>query len=110
MVMVALAGAAAYFTGDAADIFEGSPQEEYVERHEEAAETTWIVCIVAGLVGLAGLVVTKRLQEVPVLLMLVALAVLLGTFYLILKTSNLGGQILHPETRSDSLTKFLNPN
>jgi uncharacterized membrane protein len=110
MVLVAVTGAAAFYSGNAADIFEGSPQERYVERHEESAETTWIVGLVGGAVGLGGLLLGKRMREVPTPVMLVALAVLLANLFLFMKTANLGGQIFHPETRSDALSKTLNPD
>jgi hypothetical protein len=110
MVLVAMAGAAAYYSGQAADVYEGSPQEKFVEEHEESAETTWIIGLAAGAVGLVGLLLGKRSKEVPLPVMLVSLLVLLFTLYMFMKTANLGGQIFHPETRSDALTKTLNPD
>ena len=112
LVCVALAGVAAYFTGGAAEdssFGEGSGYEERVEPHEEAAEVSWILGIVAGVVGLAALLLTKRMQEFPAAFMVVSLLVLLVSMYFFAKTANLGGHIMHPETRGDGISKFLNP-
>jgi hypothetical protein len=112
LVLVGIAAGLAFYSGRTAGATmfgEGSPYEEYVERHEESAETTWIVAIVVGVVGLAGLVLTKRMHEVPSAFMLVSLLALLVSMFFFAKTANLGGQIMHPELRSDALTKFLNP-
>ncbi len=110
MVLTAMAGAGSYFSGTAADIYDDSmEQHDQLERHEDSAKTTWIVGLVGGVVGLAGLLLARRMQEVPTLLMLVALVVLLFSMYLFMKTANLGGQIFHPEMRGDPATKFLNP-
>lgn len=109
LVLVAVAAATAYFTGKNADIFEEGA-EPRVERHEEMAQTTWIVSIVGGVFGLAGLAFAKRMQEVPSAFVWLALAVLLFEMYLFARTSNLGGQITHSETRYDSFSKLLNPD
>ncbi len=110
MVLTAMAGAGSYFSGTSADVYDDSfAQHDRLERHENSAKTTWIVGLVGGVVGLSGLLLARRLQEVPTLFMLVALVVLLVSMYLFIKTANLGGQIFHPETREDPMTKFLNP-
>jgi uncharacterized membrane protein len=111
MVLTALACGTAYFTGGAADIYDDSfPQHERLEKHEALGKTTWIVGLVGGLVALAGLGLAKRMQEVPTPMMMASLVLLLVTMFLAVKTGNMGGQMFHPETRADPITKFLNPD
>lgn len=111
MVLVALASGASFYSGGAAgEILEEDPRyHDRVEAHEESAEVTWIIGIVVGVVGLAGLLMGKKMNDVPTPVMLGALLSLLVASYFIAKTANLGGHIMHPETRSDAVSKFLNP-
>lgn len=112
LVIVAISGAAAYFTGNAAEeasFGEGSGYEKRVEPHEDSAKVSWIIGIVTGVVGLGGLLMAKRMQEVPSLIMVASLVCLLITMFFFAKTANLGGQIMHPELRNDWLSKTLNP-
>ncbi|MCH8978576.1 MAG: hypothetical protein IH945_04950 [Armatimonadetes bacterium] len=134
MVLIAVTGAAAYFTGLATeeDFFgPGSPALEQVERHEASARVTWIVGLVAGAVGIGGLVISRRLNyvqtpvddvqspvndvqtpvnDVQTPIMATAILVLLVCAFFFMRTGNLGGQISHPEIRSDPVSKALAPD
>ena len=113
LVLVAVSGAAAYFTGNAAESEKfgpGSPSVEQVETHRKSAGVSWLVGIAAGLVGIAALVTTRRLSNVPTSLMAVAALSVAVALVFFARTANLGGQIMHPEIRADSLSKFLNPD
>ena len=111
MVLTAIAGGTAYFSGVYADQFDESfSQHEKLERHRSSGKTTWVVGLVGGVVALAGLALSRRLQEVPTPLMMAALVLLLVSMAMFITTSNLGGQLFHPEIREDALTKFLNPD
>jgi uncharacterized membrane protein len=111
IVLTALAGAAAYFTGKSADIYDDSfAQHERLERHESLGQTSFIVSICAGVVALLGLGLSKRMQDVPSLVLVPILVLHCVVLFLFMKTSNMGGQIFHPETREDGLSKALNPD
>lgn len=113
MVLIAVTGAAAYFTGLATeeDFFgPGSPALEQVERHEASARVTWIVGLVAGAVGIGGLLMSRRVTDVPMPIMAAAVVALLVSAFFFMRTSNLGGQIMHPEIRSDPASKMFAPD
>lgn len=104
-------GAAAYLTGSAAEeeyFGEQSPFHSFVERHEESAEVTWLVGMVAGTIGLIALMVTRRLSDVPSVAMAASLLATLVSAAFFAVTANLGGYIQHSEIRSDALSKSLN--
>lgn len=112
MFLVGIATGTSYYTGNAANeasFGEGSPYHERVERHEDSAGVTWVLGIVTGVVGLVGLLLGRRMNDVPLPVMAAALLVLLASFFFIAKTANLGSHIMHPETRSDAMSRFLNP-
>ena len=113
MVLIALSAAAAYFTGLAAeeDFFgPGSPAFEQVERHEASARVSWIVGLAMGAVGIGGLLMSRRLADVPTPVMATAVVALLVCAFFFMRTSNLGGQIMHPEIRSDAASKVFVPD
>ncbi|MEX2242323.1 MAG: hypothetical protein WD716_00605 [Fimbriimonadaceae bacterium] len=112
MLLVALSSAGAYFSGTAAEESQfgpDSPGYEQLERHEDSAKVTWIIGLATGIIGFGGLFAVRRLHDIPFALMVLPLVLLLVSMYFFVKTANLGGQIKHPETRSDAATKFLNP-
>ena len=112
MVLVGMASATAYLSGKAAEAAQfgpGSPNQAQVERHKESAEVTWIIGLAGGVLGLTALLAVRKMQDVPTAFVVGSVIVLLVTLYFFAKTTNLGGQIQHPETRSDPLSKFLNP-
>ena len=102
LVVVALAGLPAFFSGEPAE--EGienlvGVEETRIEHHEDAARTAVIVLEVAGAIGLFGLMLFRR-KAVPGSLLALALAVDLGAVVLMAQTASLGGEIRHPEIRS----------
>ncbi|MCH7944424.1 MAG: hypothetical protein IIC73_00175 [Armatimonadetes bacterium] len=112
MVLIALSAAAAFFTGLAAEeekFGPGSPAMAQIERHEASARVTWIVGLVVGAVGIAGLLMSRRVTEVPMPIMATAVVALLVSAFFFMRTSNLGGQISHPEIRSDPVSKAFTP-
>lgn len=113
MVLIALSSAAAFLSGRAAEeekFGPGSPAMTQIERHEASASVTWIVGLVAGAVGLGGLLMSRRVTDVPIPIMAVAVVALLVSAFFFMRTSNLGGQISHPEIRSDPASKAFTPD
>ncbi len=112
MALAGAIGVVAYLSGTAAEengFGEGFAFQAEVERHEKSAETTWIVGIVAGVIGLGSVVLTRRMNDVPGYFMVASTFATLACLFFFMKTSNLGGQIQHPEIRADSMTKLINP-
>lgn len=112
LVVAGVIGAVAYLSGEAANeesFGEASPFHAEVERHEKSAETTWIVGIVVGVIGLVAVIATRRMNDVPITVMFASTIATVICLVFFLKTSNLGGQIRHPEIRADSMTKMINP-
>lgn len=75
--------------------------EERVEEHEEAAEGAFVVILIAGGLGLAGLIL-RKFQRVSLSRPLEWGAFLLSLISLILltRTAHYGGLIRHPELDS----------
>lgn len=102
LVIAAVAGAAAYLTGEPAEeVVErvGGVSETLIERHEEAALWATIGTGLVGLFALAGLLL-HRGREVSRGFGAVALAATLFVVGGMAWTANLGGQIRHLEIRS----------
>jgi energy-coupling factor transporter transmembrane protein EcfT len=102
LVVVALAGLPAFFSGEPAeDGIENivGVEETRIEQHEDVARTAVIVLELAGAIGLFGLMLFRR-KAVPGSLLALALAVDLGAAALMTRTASLGGEIRHPEIRS----------
>jgi hypothetical protein len=103
VVVVALLGLPAYFTGEAAeDAVERLPgiAEALVERHEDAAARALVALEVAGAVALLGLALTLRARDVPAWILVATLLVTAVGAGLLGWTANLGGQIRHTEIRA----------
>ena len=69
-----------------------------IEHHEEAAETSYYLTILLGLVALMGLFQSIRAGSIPVWMFWVILLVSLVTLGSLARTANDGGKIRHPET------------
>jgi hypothetical protein len=69
-----------------------------IEHHEEAAETSYYLTILLGLVALVGLFQSIRAGSIPVWMFWVILLVSLVTLGSLARTANDGGKIRHPET------------
>lgn len=106
-VLSGLAAIVLYVTGEAAEeAIEGLPgiSEALIERHEEAAVWALGSAVLLGLVSLAGLIAARR--GVPALLSRTVLALAVVVAGVMAWTANLGGQINHPEIRSDQAAVF----
>jgi uncharacterized membrane protein len=103
LIVAALAVVPVYLSGEpAAEVVEDGPQvsEETIEAHEKAAGVAAVLLGLLGAVALGGLVICRRLPRVPAWLALAALALGLVSATLLARAANLGGQIRHPEIRS----------
>ena len=107
-VLVGMAAAAAYLTGEPAEevIMEQVPgiAESVIEAHEEFAEIAFAVTALLGAMGVAGLVVFRRPNGPPALFMAAVLVVAVVAAGAMAYTANLGGDIRHPEIHSQPMT------
>ncbi|HXY55148.1 MAG TPA: hypothetical protein VEM40_10825 [Nitrospirota bacterium] len=101
-VLIALTTLAVYFTGQKAEeAVKNLPgvTEAYISRHEEAASLALVLMGALGAIAFVGLFLLRRSGSIPrwvVILVLVLSLVVAGAVGL---TTNLGGQIRHPEIR-----------
>jgi hypothetical protein len=105
LVVVGIAGLAAYWTGEPAEeVVENLPgiSEAILERHEEAAFLATIGGGIVGLIALAGLAL-HRSRPVAGAYSAVMLLLTGGLFGVMAWTGNLGGQIHHSEIRGGSV-------
>lgn len=102
LVVVALAGLLAFFSGEGAEEgIENLPGVEStrIEEHEDMARVALIGLELAGVIGLAGLLAFRR-RAIPGSLIAVALIVDLGAAALLARVATLGGEIRHEEIRA----------
>ena len=102
LVVVALAGTAAKYSGEPAeDAVRGMPgvTREAIEEHEELAEKSFLAAAVLGVLAL-GVLVRWRTTEIPRSAALAALAGSLVVAGMMGFTGLLGGQIRHTEVRT----------
>ena len=107
-VLIALVTIPVFLTGGGAeDVVKHIPgvTEEYIGRHEEAAEYTIVLMEILGAVSLAGLVLLKLKGAVPRLITVLVLVLSLITAAAVGLTANLGGQIRHTEIRDTAAAK-----
>ncbi len=106
LVVVALAGLPAFFSGEPAE--EGVEhlagiEERRIEQHEDAAKVAVIVLELAGAVALFGLMWFRR-RAIPGSLLTLVLIMDLGAVAVLVRTATLGGEIRHPEIRAGTAT------
>ncbi|HEX6750548.1 MAG TPA: hypothetical protein VF092_24880 [Longimicrobium sp.] len=102
VVLVALAGAAAYLTGEPAEEsveHAAGVSEALIERHEEAALVALLLLSAVGALSLVELLAFRR-RAVPRPLILATLLAALLPAAAMGYTANLGGQIRHAEIRA----------
>jgi uncharacterized membrane protein len=75
-----------------------------VAAHEQAADQATTGVFALGLIAAAGLFISRGQRPLTPWLTLLLLAAGLGTFLLMARAANLGGQIRHPEIRPDHKT------
>lgn len=104
LVITAMIAIPVYLTGEPAEeIIEhlAGRSEEIIERHEEAGLFSLIGLEILGVTAVLGLLAYRRPRVVPLGFMTLLLALMLAIGGWVGWTSHLGGQISHPETRSD---------
>lgn len=87
----------------AEDIVEKLPgiSESRIEEHEEAGEKALVLCGITSGLALLALLASMKSKSIASILSLLTLLSLLGSSVLLSWTAKLGGEISHPETRSD---------
>lgn len=102
-LLVAVGTIPAYLTGEPAEhVVEEMPGVEHdlIEEHEEAAEVSFIVVELLGVMALGGLLFHRGGGSMPRWYGALMLLVTMAAAGLIGWTSNLGGEIRHPEIRA----------
>ena len=102
-VIIALLAIPAYLTGEPAEeIVEHLPgvNEASIEEHEDAAKFAFAGVLLLGAAALGGLIVFRRGKPTPAWAAVVALALSIVVFAMMVRTANLGGLIRHPEIGS----------
>ena len=106
LIVVALSAALAapsFFSGEGAEeVLEHAPgfDKHLVHEHEEAAEKAIWAIGAAGAVAVAGLTMRRRIGVLKALPIVTALTVVSGG--MLAWTNNQGGEIRHPEIRSET--------
>lgn len=103
-VASAIAAGIVYLTGEAAEeVVEGMAgvSHDIIERHEDAAVVALIAAIGVGGISAVGLWLSRR--SVPRWFGAMTLVLALGASGVMAWTANLGGQINHPEIRSETI-------
>jgi hypothetical protein len=78
-----------------------------IHEHEEAAELAMWALELTGALALVSLLLLARGHARATLLTRLTLAGAFVSFGLMARAGNLGGQIMHPETRSDAVSNAL---
>lgn len=102
-VVMALVAIPTYLTGEGAEeVVRNLPgvSEAVIEEHEEAALPALVAIEVLGAVALIGLVLSRRSDTIPKWPVAVSLILALVVGAMMIRTSNLGGQVRHTEIRS----------
>ncbi len=102
-IISAIGAGIAYATGEGAeDGVEGLPGVlgDLISRHEDFAQFALISMIALGIVALAAMFLSKRVNAISRVSATVVLLVALLSFGLIGRTGQLGGQIRHTEVQN----------
>ena len=78
-----------------------------IEKHSEAADVAFWAIEISAALGLVSLLLQRRRLAQGVLLTRLTLARVLLSSGLLARAGNLGGRIMHPETRNDALSNTL---
>ncbi len=103
-IFASLAAIPAFLTGEPSEeIVEDLPQvsENYIENHEEAAETAFYITLISGALAL-GVLLSCRYPKVQKTLKMSLLAAGITSSLSLFRAANLGGQIRHSEIRSEN--------
>ena len=112
LVVAAVAGGAAYLTGEPAEkVIEDLPavSKAAIEEHEEAALLAAVATGAAGFLALGALVIGRGPAPTPGWILATTFVVALVAAGLMVRTANLGGRISHPEIRGPSATTLKPP-
>ncbi|MGS2740211.1 hypothetical protein [Sinomicrobium sp. M5D2P17] len=104
-IISSVGAAIAYVTGESAEeTVENIPGIDLnlIDRHEDFASIALIALIVLGIVSVAGIFVTLKVQSFKRTTALIVLFISLIDFGIIVRTGYLGGQIRHSEIRDQS--------
>lgn len=103
-IFSALTSIVAFYTGEGAEeVIENMPgiSETLIHRHEEHAETFFIAVLILGAISLITFILTLVKSKFSNLLMILCLVLALGSLVLAKNVGTSGGEIRHPEIRSD---------
>ncbi|MHB8523017.1 MAG: hypothetical protein ACYDH9_19985 [Limisphaerales bacterium] len=103
-VIVAVLAIPAYMTGEPAEeLVRSLPgvSKALIEQHEETAQIALTGVLAVGVLALAGRIRFRRDQPIPAWLTATLLALALIVSGLMAWTANLGGQVRHPEIRTE---------
>ncbi|GAA4346218.1 hypothetical protein GCM10023185_00480 [Hymenobacter saemangeumensis] len=110
LLVAALLAVPVQLTGEGAEeIVEDRPGVTHalIHAHEEAAEAAFWAIEVTGALAMLSLLMLGRQASRAGLLSKLTLAGALLSFGLLARAGNLGGQIMHPETRHDVVSDTL---
>ncbi len=105
IVLIALMTLAVYFTGEAAQkTVKNLPgvTESSIGTHEEVADLALVLMEALGVLALAGLIFRRRWGAIPKLVVILTVILSLIVAAVVGVTANLGGQIRHPEIRTNA--------
>ena len=112
LVVAAVAGGAAFLTGEPAEhVIENLPgvSKPAIEEHEEAALLAAVATGTAGVLALGVLVIGRGPVPPPSWILATTFVVALVAAVLMVQTANLGGRISHPEIRGPSVATMHPP-
>ena len=112
LVVAAVAGGAAYLTGEPAEhVIEGLPgvSKAAIEEHEEAALLAAVATGAAGFLALGVLVIGRGPIPPPGWMIATTVVAALVAAALMVGAANLGGRISHPELRGPAATPLQPP-
>jgi uncharacterized membrane protein len=105
LIVGAFAGLGAFFTGDPAeDVIKSRPgfMKDLVHEHEKAADFGLWATIITGCTALAALYFSMKKSAIPKWLMIALFIINFWALTVLARVNYLGGQISHPEIRSES--------
>jgi hypothetical protein len=105
LVLVALATLPAYLSGEGAERLVrplAGISTLVMEEHEEAALPAMLAVEGVGVLALYGLVLGRGGRRVPRFLLFTVIGGSALAFAFVVRAANLGGQVHHPEIRSDT--------
>lgn len=106
LMVAALLAIPTQLTGEGAEeLVEDQPSvsETLIHEHQEAAELSFWVMEATGALALVSLLLLARSHARAGIFTYLTLAGALASFGLMARTGYLGGQIMHPEVRSDAV-------